>query len=818
MKLTRRVNFILLPVILLVFSITGGFIFQGVRDTSRDQLQELMERELDFLEQEIALELRSVRAALSQILNSAELINYINTGATEYRAYALESRLHSLLDEARRNSPGIESIQLLNLAGEPIVTAEDGDPFAAPSVPALPPGALAATLERARAGMAIGPSEYIYQLEFGSVQFAMLQPLSPRRLQNSAAAVADADTHFVVVKARIIAFQRLVQRLKHLLGSGFYVEFHEHDNPDMRVTDPANPEWDGSEADLRLLMEDPLYRVDLVVPEAMVAARLGNTRSRLVLMVLAVTVFSFFALRLLIQRQIIAPINRLVSRVRDSHHADIKLEHVQRNDEVSELNNAYVNLLEDVHHLASFDHLTGLANRRSFQLILARQLHNCSRSSEQVALLFIDLDNFKRVNDQYGHAIGDRVLQAFSEQLRESVRPEDVAASLAANSLARLAGDEFALLLNGSPGADGASVVASRVLAMFERGFEVDGVRHNIQASIGIAISPHDGSHAQTLLRNADAAMYEAKANGKNRYQFFNREIAAVLERRQKIEKVLDDTLADRSFHLVYMPVFESTNLQVVGVEVLLRSPALSEMGIGPDEFIPVAESTGRIKEIDLRVIEESLSSFRELQQKFGYRGYFAINISAVELHNDDFPGQVAQLIARYGVDPGLIELEITETSLVNDDADSIRILGELKALGVRLSLDDFGTGYTAFNQLANYPVDTLKIDRSFVNDLAGGEVHKHRMVDIILSLADLYQLRVVAEGVETPEQLKYLRERGCQQLQGYFLSTPLSWSDMQDLAAGRSGSQWESSDSATDDRRQDSPAGEHLKLLGSGR
>nr|WP_224745727.1 bifunctional diguanylate cyclase/phosphodiesterase [Neiella litorisoli] len=451
------------------------------------------------------------------------------------------------------------------------------------------------------------------------------------------------------------------------------------------------------------------------------------------------------------------------------------LEHKLACDEVSELNNAYVQLLNDVHHLATNDSLTGLANRYSFHLWLERQAQRAAKTGEKMALLFIDLDNFKRVNDNYGHATGDRLLQTFSAKLISSIRPSDVAVSMRQHALARLAGDEFAVLLTQVNNSQSAEIVAKRILKLFDNGLEVDGVSYNVQASIGIAMMPEDGTHSQDILKHADAAMYKAKALGKNRYQFCTEDIARALDLRNQIEQALEQALDHNGFHLVFMPIYDLTIMQPTGAEVLIRCPALAEMGISPEQFIPIAEATGQIKRIDLWVLERALQILQEMNAVPAFEHfYLAINISAVELHNKQFTRQVSELLSKYQTNPAQLELELTETSLANDDPDSLHTLTQLTELGLTLSLDDFGTGYTAFTQLASYPVSALKIDRSFTAVIGDRSATKQPMVDIILSLAKLYQLDVVAEGVESQQQLDYLQQRGCHRAQGYFLCQPI--------------------------------------------
>ncbi|AMJ85867.1 putative bifunctional diguanylate cyclase/phosphodiesterase [Alteromonas sp. Mac1] len=455
---------------------------------------------------------------------------------------------------------------------------------------------------------------------------------------------------------------------------------------------------------------------------------------------------------------------------------------------------------DDIRKMAYYDTLTGLPNRWSFKTNLERLLSRAEKDKQRIGLLYIDLDNFKQVNDQYGHEAGDRLLLEFSERLWEEIRPTDQLLKPQTESLARLAGDEFVVLLPNIKAPLDASVVATRILNIFDGGFEVDDVTHMIYASIGIAVYPDDACDPSTLLHHADAAMYDAKHNGRNCFKFFTQNIADTLRQRQRIEKGLRQALNDAHFSLVYMPIFDCKDNSIVAIEVLLRcqspelegnspelegnSPKLegisSELeGIGPDQFIPVAEATGLIKEIDLWVIENAFQALVTLQKEHDFKGQICINISGVELHNEVFPTQVKHLLEQYSIAPECVELEVTETAFVADDVSGLETLKALDELGVSLALDDFGTGYTAFSQLIHYPADCLKIDRSFVNDLFSEREARNKMVMIIQNLAKLYDLRVIAEGVETEAQMTYLRENGCDWAQGYYLSRPLPWDNL---------------------------------------
>lgn len=434
---------------------------------------------------------------------------------------------------------------------------------------------------------------------------------------------------------------------------------------------------------------------------------------------------------------------------------------------------------DDIRQMAYYDTLTGLPNRWSFKTNLNRMLSRAKKDKQRLGLLYIDLDNFKQVNDQYGHDAGDRLLLKFSERLWEAIRSTDRVFKSSSESLARLAGDEFVVLLPYIKEPTDAATVASRILEVFNGGFEVDGIKHMTYASIGIAVYPDDATEPSDLINHADAAMYNAKHSGKNCFRFFTQDIADSLRDRQQIEQGLKRALSEEQFSLAFMPIYDCRNSSIVAVEALLRCHTPDLKGIGPDRFIPVAEATGLIKDIDLWVINNALRALVNLQSEHSFNGKICINISGVELHNELFPSQVKALLETYNVSPEYIELEVTETAFVAGDTACIATLEALEALGVSLALDDFGTGYTAFSQLINYPADCLKIDRSFVNDLFSEREARQKMVMIIQNLAKLYGLRVIAEGVETEEQLKYLKESGCDWAQGYYLSKPLNWNDL---------------------------------------
>ncbi|MFK7975480.1 MAG: putative bifunctional diguanylate cyclase/phosphodiesterase [Halioglobus sp.] len=443
---------------------------------------------------------------------------------------------------------------------------------------------------------------------------------------------------------------------------------------------------------------------------------------------------------------------------------------------------------EEIEREAGEDYLTGVLNRRSFSAWLNREIPRAIEHGREIALLYIDLDDFKRINDAYGHATGDKLLQQVSERIQTSTRAGDRLGSLDEKSrLARLSGDEFSLVLVDVSGPQAVEAVVERLFQSLAEVFVIDSVVLSVNASIGIAMSGADGESFESLLKNADAAMYQVKREGKKRYQFFNEDIAKRIREENEIEQALLLALEESDFELHYMPIYNTDTLAVSAVEVLLRSGSNQLQNYGTERYIQIAEERGLIYQIDLMVLEKALQKMVSVKTIPVLKDIpFCINISAKELLNPDFYSDFEALLREYPVKPQQIELEITETSLVASNQSGIAILEDLKSLGVSLSLDDFGTGYTAFNQLSAYPVDTLKIDRMFVDAISSHNAQDNSMVNVILTLAEIYGLRVIAEGVENVHQLLYLNKRDCHFVQGYLLSKPLPWSDFVEHAMSK--------------------------------
>jgi diguanylate cyclase len=418
----------------------------------------------------------------------------------------------------------------------------------------------------------------------------------------------------------------------------------------------------------------------------------------------------------------------------------------------------------ELNYLARYDSLTGIPNRPYFQDQLQRAVNRARRNGSKLGLLFVDLDRFKTVNDTLGHGIGDVLLKAVVERLQDNIRGGDV--------FARLGGDEFALLMEDIRTPLELEALACKLIESFRKPFEADGRAITVTASIGIAVFPTDNSDAMGLLKNADIAMYQAKHKGRNGLQFYTPQMHEEILKYHQIEMDLKRALEDRQFRLVYQPMVNLVDRGLHSVEALLRWHHPERGLVSPDEFIAVAEESGYIVPIGLWVLREACRQIKAWENAGLDPPRVAINVAPVQFRQADFLRQVRQILREHDVAPSLIELELTEGSLMEDTEGIHRCLRELKAEGVRLSIDDFGTGYSCLNYLKTFPIDVIKIDRSFVaeiDDTSGAQA----ICAVILSIARSLSLESVAEGVTSERQLEFLIEHGCRFGQGYYFAKP---------------------------------------------
>jgi len=426
--------------------------------------------------------------------------------------------------------------------------------------------------------------------------------------------------------------------------------------------------------------------------------------------------------------------------------------------DISSLKHAQARLDHQAHH----DPLTGLPNRMLFEARLRAALEDAQTDNRLGAVLFIDLDRFKHINDSLGHPVGDQLLKSIAERLKTHLRDID--------TVARLGGDEFIILLPGLQHASDAERVAHKLLDCFSHAFAVDQQELFISASIGISRYPEDGDDVATLVKNADAAMYRSKARGRNRVEIYTRDLTFQATERMALEHELRRALERNELQLYYQPKLSLASQQLVGAEALLRwhHPLFGE--IPPDRFIPLAEETGLIIGLGDWVLEQSCRQMQQWQSQHAPFGPISVNLTGVQLRQPSLLARIASLLEQHELTPDLLQLEITESFIMNQAKDALKLLHQLKNLGVQLAIDDFGTGYSSLSYLKRLPVDTLKIDQSFVRGLPN-DPHDVAIARAIIALGRSMQLTVIAEGVETKAQELFLAAEGCEQIQGFVVS-----------------------------------------------
>ena len=424
--------------------------------------------------------------------------------------------------------------------------------------------------------------------------------------------------------------------------------------------------------------------------------------------------------------------------------------------------------LQVLEYQANHDDLTDLVNRKLF----TKKLNDCTQKSpeDRLAILFIDLDDFKEVNDSFGHDYGDKILLEARDRIQSFIKDSDV--------LSRFGGDEFCILLNDTRSNESISLFVENIMQAFKKAFSIKNLTSYISISVGVSLFPDNGNDANTLLKNADAAMYKAKHDGKNRYRFYNEEMT-----KRALEKVYLETELRKAFNndelvVYYQAQIDASDDTLVGMEALVRWNHSSMGFVYPDRFIPIAENNGMIVELDRIVMKQAVSQFSQWKKAGLNPSKISINLTIKQIEEDDLVDFIKMLVEEENILYSDLEFEITETQIMNNPEESIKTLHKISDLGISLAIDDFGTGYSSLVYLKKLPINKLKIDKSFVDNLPS-DTKDAAISKTIISLCENLDFKVIAEGVETKEQKEYLLENNCNLIQGYLYSKPISAQDM---------------------------------------
>lgn len=481
----------------------------------------------------------------------------------------------------------------------------------------------------------------------------------------------------------------------------------------------------------------------------------------LILSVIFITIGILLAIFL--ARSITKPILELHKRVTNSSSEQF-CSPLGTNDELEALAKAFDKRSIMLQYQAQHDALTALPNRVLFMDRLQEKIKLAPRNGCAFAILFIDLDHFKEVNDSFGHDFGDELLLVAGEYLTSILRESD--------SVARMGGDEFTILLNNIESINTIIPIIDKIMQLFQKPFTIRHHQFYITCSIGVALYPMNGESAEELLKNADAAMYKAKDEGRNNYKFYTDDMTARAYDRITLETALRGAIINKEFEVYYQPQVNMEDESIIGMEALVRWNHPHKGMITPNNFIPLAEETGLIVEIDRQVMHDAIYQYQKWIAD-GYKvGVLSINLSMVQLNHEDFLGFLQELLSASKIATDHVMFEVTETQVMKNPENAIVVLGQLKALGIRLAVDDFGTGHSSLSYLKKLPIDKLKIDQSFTQDVLVNESDAE-LTRAIIAIAKSLRLEVIAEGVETKEQGIFLMENGCMEAQGYFYYKP---------------------------------------------
>ncbi|GGC11921.1 GGDEF domain-containing protein [Marinobacterium zhoushanense] len=763
MTLSRRAALLIVPVLLAGYLLVALAVYYVERSSIEHLEQSRLNNQLTELRSTFSVYASFADSYLFAISESEALHRFLQEADDRYRKRALGGRLEDAFGNLTGSRSGYISFALIEPNGQPeFFFASSDNPFRDISAQELEVAQHAFTT-RTLSGIRL------VQLDSGAsllIQNRLLDkrtqaaPL-PNHLQQSVA---------VQVAVELTTFDAQVERMEEIYGAR------------IEYSHSAWTNREGLGGDIRLLPD--LY-LRLQPDPGFMTGQLRSMQHSLSIGALLVCAVCTALLMWLIRHYITQPVQTLERQLNEVMHGMRDRIVYTGQDEIGRLARQFQQLysqLDDAYRrsrqLAEQDSLTGLPNRNRFYELAVRELKLAAERQLPVGLLYIDLDHFKFVNDKYGHSVGDSLLKSFSHRASALIQHECNRAPQCGQAvLARLAGDEFAVLLHGYREAGQPEHLANRLLSLVREGYQFELGSYPVTLSIGIACCPEDGHNITQLISNADTAMYQAKHAGKNRVAFYSQELARKARRELEIEHQLKVIDFDRELYLTYMPILDAKG-RIDGCEALLRweSPSLGR--VGPDSFIPIAERTGLYGLIDRWVVQQSFADLPRLRQLLGEGITLSINLSSAELTVPDFDLYIQEQLTFAGIAADSIEVEMTETFGVESTVQRHHMLSRLRALGLQIAIDDFGTGYTSMMQMVEYPVDKVKLDRSFIERLI--EPGNQRLLAPIISLCHARGLRVTAEGVETEFQAQRLVAAGCDCLQGYLYGRPMRLEELE--------------------------------------
>ncbi len=801
MQLQSKILLLLIPLIVIPILVLGWISYSLLMEDARHRTRYQITTLLEQIESQTETQLRTARANASLFASTALIGRYIRSQSSSKDSYNLEQQVTNLLFNYQLAYPEYYEIRIISRDGKEQIRSVLGK------------GNNQATDE----------SSSSYFIETGNNPDTTYTTFF-RNPDNDQQALLTSKPLYLLNKTGAHTQKELYGYLMLTIEPGFLKEHTENknvvENGEVFFTDDSgtilfHPSaalvgkqipadlfskarqhadggtsiaglYKGKDARLQSLeLHDRLY--------AFVAHNENELLLKSISLGRTVTVITFVAILLattflfvIIKKLLINPIQKLGMAAREigRGHVLIPIE-IDSSDEIGALATTFREMGENLHHyheqvryVAYHDSLTGLPNRLMFMDYLNRATTEARRDLQCLAVLFLDIDNFKRINDTLGHQAGDKLLEVFADRLSQHLRESDIVShppqEEANKVLARLAGDEFIILLPRTRSAVDAQKVASRILKSIAEPFIVRSQELHVSTSIGIAMYPDDGITAGELLKHADIAMYHAKKLGRNNYQYYSKKLNEESAEKLKIENKLRHALENNALELYYQPQVNLVTGQVLGAEALLRweDPELGK--VSPSVFVPIAEEYGLIIEISEWVINEACRQAQRWITAFSMPFTMSINISAVHFNANNLESMIAHALKSSRLAPGHLELELTETSILRDLNQATETLHTFKCMGLQLALDDFGTGYSSLSYLMKLPFDKLKIDQSFILNLEK-ETKGTAIVAAIISMSHSLGMKVIAEGVEQEEHMQMLLQMRCDQVQGFYISRPMT-------------------------------------------
>lgn len=779
MRLLRRLDVVLIPVMTLVASIAGTGLFFVQLDEHKAVEQEKWVTKVENALNAGKFERNGIEALGHEIAGSAQFINHIQDTGDFARRSFLESHINYVLKQDRVTQLGNVDIYSLDSMFTLTATSMKTDPFVASALS----DDIYQTVFDAYILVSLGEefctTGYTYQALTGEIRYSFIGAYDPNLLPDDKQAMTRKERSMLVIDGPLTELNHLFTEIADY--PYITLEFHQQPSEIQPKSEVYSKEINNEFIDGKVIkVFGPSIELELDILDDHYAAIKTLLAIKMLIYMVGVVLSLLLIIHLIVRSEVLKPINGLL---RDIKKGGLELRYFKRakgNDEVSTLKNAYIDSLSKVKFEAEFDSLTKLANRASFiRFVEQRSESYCNEHSYIVAWDVID---FRRVNDLHGQKIGDKALVTIAREVERFIcmNQSESGCGCSDYSISRYSSNAFYALINAE-----SELKIRALMANFEttlkNAVRIDGMPLSLDFAQSI-FPLYGATHKGLWQRGTEAALNEAKQIKNQRpLVYFDARLMEEINRREEIEKILLTCCRSGEFELRYMPLIDAKTYKIASIEVLVRCPPLQAIGIGPEEFIPTAERANMIGDIDKWVMDSALKALYSLQEKVGYEGDISINISALELYNNEFIELLCGTCHKHGVSHDKVILEVTETSYVKSTRDTVAIISGLRDLGFRISLDDFGTGFTSIKQLLSYPVDELKVDKSFV-ERVGTDGSEEKMLNSIISLGHNCDAKVVGEGVETGYQCRYLTELGCDYLQGYWFSKPLTYQEFSEF------------------------------------